>query len=153
MLQLSAKERREILDWIIFGLSGKTLYGDARDAPPTDCDEYFIEEWHGKAHAARLRRRRLEALSDQDLLHEGYTHLEEKQWVERLVHPKRGRPVGAGSLERADQPFLDEIHNLMAEGLSLHAASQVVALGAPGGGTPLSKARRLERRILEKKSE
>lgn len=152
MQQLSAEERREIIDWIVLDLSGKTLYGDGRDAPPTDCDEYFVEEWHGRAYTAQLRRKRLEALFDQDLLNEGFKRLEERRWAERLVHPKRGRPVGSGSLEQADQPFLVAIHELEAEGLSLHAASQVVAMGAPGGGTPLSKARRLERRILEKKS-
>ena len=35
--------RRKIIDWIVFGLSGETLYGDARDVPPTDCDIVCVE--------------------------------------------------------------------------------------------------------------
>jgi hypothetical protein len=152
MQPLTAKERSEIIDWLVFDLSGKTLYGDARDAPPTECDEYFIEEWQGRAYTAQLRRSRLAVLSDQDLLNESRKHFEGKQWVERLIPPKRGRPLGAGSLEQADRRHLVEIHKLMAEGLSRHAAALIVATSAPGGGTLLSKARRLERRILEQKS-
>lgn len=99
--RLSATLRREIIDWIVFGLSGETLYGDARDVPPTDCDRFFVEEWHGRREVAKSRRARLTALSREELLTEALTYYDFVQKIGRLDAPeartpKRGWIVGAG---------------------------------------------------------
>ena len=64
MRRLSADSRREIIDWIIFSVSGEELYGDERDVQPIDWDAFSIEQWSGRRYEAQLRRKRLTALSD-----------------------------------------------------------------------------------------
>lgn len=149
--RLSATLRREIIDWIVFGLSGETLYGDARDVPPTDCDIFFVEQWHGSSEEAKLRRARLAALSKEDLLTEAVTYYDFVQRAVALMPRKRGRPIGAGSFAQADEPLLAEIGALIRDGLSRHAATLIVAARALGGGVNESKARRLRRRLSDKK--
>jgi hypothetical protein len=148
MQQLSAEQRREYIDWILF--DSLNLYGDARDAPPTDCDTFFIHEWHGRSHTAQLRRAYLEALSDEELTTEALKYYERQQQIALLRPRVPGRPKGAGSLAEADRSLVEEISQLEAGGLSRHAAAVMVADLAAGGGTKESKARRLGRRILEK---
>jgi hypothetical protein len=146
--RLSATLRREIIDWIVFGLSGK-LYGDARDDPPTDCDLIWVEKWNCSNEEAKRRRARLTALSKEDLLAEALTYYDFVQSAAALM-PKRGRPKGAGSLAQADEPLLPEIRALMKGGLSRHAATLIVAARALCGVNE-SKARRLRRRLSDKK--
>jgi hypothetical protein len=150
MPRLSATLRCEIIDWIVFGLSGETLYGDARDVPPADCDIFLVEQWHGHREIAKLRRARLTALSKEDLLSEVWKYYDIVQREAALLPRKRGRPKGAGSLAQADEPLLPEIRALMKDGLSRHAATLNVADRAPGGGMNESKARRLGRRLSDK---
>jgi hypothetical protein len=150
MPRLSPTLRREIIDWIVFGLSGETLYGDARDVLPTNCDIYFVEQWHGHREIAKLRRGRLTALSKEDLLSEVWKYYDIVQREAALLPRKRGRPKGARSLAQADEPFLAEIRALMKGGRSRHAATLNVADRAPGGGLIESKARRLGRRLSDK---
>jgi hypothetical protein len=147
MQWLSAASRREIIDWIVAGLSGGEMYGDERDVPPTDCELFFIHEWHGRNHAAKLRRANLETLSDGRLLSEAWKYQDHEKQIAALMPRKRGRPKGTGSFAQADEMLLDQVRRLMADGLSRHAATQMVACRAPGGGTPMSKARRLARRL------
>ena len=71
------------------------------------------------------------------------------------IKPKergRGRPKGAGSLEAADVPLLEEMKALRDgdSTLSVNAAALKVADRAAGGGTLESKARRLAERYAEK---
>jgi hypothetical protein len=147
MPRLSATLRREIIDWIVFGLSGQTLYGDARDVAPTDCDIFFVEQWHGSSEEAKLRRARLAAMSNKNLLVEASKYNEIEQRAAALLPRKRGRPRGAGSLAQDDEPLLAEIRTLMTGGLSRHAATLIVADRALGGGVKENKARRLGRRL------
>jgi hypothetical protein len=118
MKRFSAKLRREIIDWIVFDRSGETLYGDARDVPPTDWEDFFVEEWHGRSYEAKLRRARLERLSDAKFRTEALRYYETKQRMAALMPRKRGRPKGAGSLAQADQPYVAEALELMASGRS-----------------------------------
>jgi hypothetical protein len=92
MPRLSATLRREIIDWIVFGLSGETFYGDARDVPPTDCDIYWVEKWHCSSEEAKRRRARLTALSKEDLLTEALANYDFVQRAAALMPRKRGRP-------------------------------------------------------------
>jgi hypothetical protein len=152
MEHLTAAARREIIDWIVSGLSGGELYGDERDIPPSDCDLYWRYEWEGTRHTANLRRAHLEALTDEQLLCESRAHHQYLQRRAALMPRPRGRPTGAGSLREADEPFLAQMDQLIASGLTHNAASRLLAGSAPGGGTESSKARRLSRRLKEKKS-
>src|ERR1700733_11481210 len=151
MRRLSADSRREFIDWIFFSVSGEELYGDERDVQPIDWDVFSIEQWNGRRYEAQLRRKRLTALSDSNLFDEAWRYYENQQLLAALMPRKRGRPTGAGSLAKADEPLIAEITKLTNGGLSLHAATQIVASRAPGGGANESKARRLARRISEKK--
>jgi len=150
MPRLSGTLRRKIIDWIVFGLSGETLYGDAGDVPPTDCDIVWVEKWNCSSEEAKRRRARLNALSKEDLLTEALMYYDVVQRAAALMPRTRGRPKGAGSLAQADEPLLDEIRALTKGGLSRHAATRRVADRASGGGVHESKARRLGRRLLDK---
>jgi hypothetical protein len=145
------ERRREIIDRIVFNSSGR-LYGDDRDQPWSDCDVSYVEDWHGFHYTARLRRARLEQLSDEELLNEAQRLYENERQIVACFPRKRGRPKGAGSFTQVDGLLLREVRELRDGGLSLHAASQIVASRAAGSSTLTSKARRLARRLLEKKS-
>jgi hypothetical protein len=152
MQRLTADARREIIDWIVAGRSGGEFYGDGRDIPPSDWDLYSLHQWQGWSHTAKLNRGYLEKLSDEDLEAEATNYYELRRSAVALMPRRRGRPSGAGSLQEADQPFVDQIRQLNTGGLSAHAAARRVAAGAPGHGSEDSKVTRLYRRFLEKKS-
>jgi hypothetical protein len=66
----------------------------------------------------------------------------------------RGRPKGSGSLEKADQPFLTEMLELLAtnEAKSPNDAARLVAPKAPGYGDLDSKQKRLVRNFMKRQA-
>jgi hypothetical protein len=65
---------------------------------------------------------------------------------------RRGRTPGSGSYERADEPYLEEMHNKIESGSakSPEDAAKTVAANAEGGGTEASKVTRLAKRYRKR---
>jgi hypothetical protein len=95
------------------------------------------------------------------LLHGAYRPVffwrnEFERWFKRTFGgstvKRRGRKLGSGSYQRADEPFLMKMHKLIKKtsAKSANDAAGQVADGAPGAGTPESKRDRLAKRYRER---
>jgi hypothetical protein len=146
MRPFSAKDRREITDWLVQRKTGG-LYGDKRDVPPIDCDGVFLDLAHDSIVTAKALRTRLAKLSKEDFTAEAVRYYQSIQKGEAMIF-RRGRPKGSGYAQ-ADEPLMAEMRELIGSGLTLHAAAQRVADRATGSREKGSKVRRLMRRLAK----